>query len=90
MSTNPLTVAVIEATEVAEDLRCLWQQRRVLEHRLRYLRLQFEYDFFAVDFDEQDRLADEIAEWRSLVRAFASRRSTKPTERSAADSRRAA
>jgi hypothetical protein len=67
---EPSTVAqvLIEATERAEDLLALWREHRRLAHRVRLARLRFE--LVGLDPDEQAVIADEVAEWRRLVKAF--------------------
>ena len=61
--------AIIGATERAEDLLALWREHRRLAHRVRLARLKFE--LIGLDPDEQDVLANEVAEWGRLVTVFA-------------------
>jgi len=61
--------AINDATERAEYLLALWREQRRLAHRVRLARLRFE--LIGLDPDEQEDLANEVAEWGQLVKAFA-------------------
>ena len=66
---SPFAQAIIDATERAEDLLALWREHRRLAHRVRLARLKFE--LIGLDPAEKDAIADEVAEWGRLVKAFA-------------------
>jgi hypothetical protein len=62
-------------------LLALWREQRKLTNRVRLARLRFE--LIGLDPDEQDAIADEVAEWRCLVKAFAGEQELVDDERQA-------
>lgn len=71
-----LTEALIEATDRAEDLLCLWQEHRRLEHHLHYASIRFED--LGIEDEVVDDLANDVADWRQIVEAFAQTRGRLP------------
>lgn len=67
-----MTPEIIEATERADDLLALWREQRRLSHRIRLAKMRFE--MVGYDPDEVEGIAHEVANWKSLVRAFAESR----------------
>jgi hypothetical protein len=67
--TASTTKAIIDATERAEDLVALWREHRKLSHHVRLARIRFE--LIGLDPDQQNAIADEVAQWGLLVEAFA-------------------
>ena len=51
-----------------DDLRALWRWCASLDHRLRLARLRLE--FIALEADEQEALANEVAEFRLVCARF--------------------
>ena len=66
---SPVVQAILEATDQADALITLWCEYRRLDHRVRLAQLRFE--LIGLDPDEQDLLANEVAEWGRLVKVFA-------------------
>jgi hypothetical protein len=79
--TSPAAQVILDATDRANALITLWCEYRRLDHRVRLAQLRFE--LIGLDPDEQNALADEVAEWRCLVKAFAGEQELVDEERQA-------